>query len=184
MKWLGKLTRWRSNHGYGVHSPFAFRFITAVVRQTSYFYYAYPALDAAAGRKDRREARLLFRILCHFNPGNVVLSGNIPRWVHEAVTLADSRTHVLSPDKVTHAIDNPFFIIGAIDSNDIESVAGTITRHIGSGMTAVVRDPSHNQAIVDKIASAVTHGMIFRGDQSAIIVTRHDLPRQEYRITL
>lgn len=37
--------RWRHSKGFGVHSPFAYRFITDVVKPGKYGYYAYHNLD-------------------------------------------------------------------------------------------------------------------------------------------
>lgn len=80
---------WRSR-GFGVHSPFAFYFITNVMRQ-SYSYYAYESIHylhgvirqtlrhSASGHKrimKERTARLLFRIVNHFNPANVLQIGS------------------------------------------------------------------------------------------------------------
>ena len=43
------LTRWRTSLGFGVHSPFAFRFIREVLRERRCAYYAYT--DIAACKK-------------------------------------------------------------------------------------------------------------------------------------
>lgn len=74
---------WRVRHrcGYGVHSPFAFDFLTQVVYNRSQ-YYAYQELDllhptlvSLLGLRPRKLARLLFR-LCNFqHPKNAVFIG-------------------------------------------------------------------------------------------------------------
>lgn len=58
--------RWRHGRGFGIHSPFAYTFITEVLRQP-YAYYAYSVLD---GRQ-----RLVFRIALYFRPATVALVG-------------------------------------------------------------------------------------------------------------
>ena len=35
---------WRRSHGFGVHSPFAYHFITKVIGEREAVYYAYPQI--------------------------------------------------------------------------------------------------------------------------------------------
>ena len=66
LRWLA---RFRHRCGYGIHSPFAFGFVTSVVYEAGLFY-AYPHLDrlwAGARRQGqtglrRKDVRLLFRL--------------------------------------------------------------------------------------------------------------------------
>lgn len=61
--------RFRQRKGYGVHSPFAFTWITEVVYRQREQYYAYAALSqehhAWQGQLSEKDARLLFRIANH-----------------------------------------------------------------------------------------------------------------------
>ena len=60
--------RWRHSKGYGVHSPFAYKFVTEVLRPGIYGYYAYNQLEALNRNfKEQRssffkEARFLIRL--------------------------------------------------------------------------------------------------------------------------
>lgn len=71
---------WRVRHrcGYGVHSPFAFDFLTQVVYNRS-AYYAYqeldmlhPAVVSLLGLRPRKIARLLFRLVNYQHPKTAV----------------------------------------------------------------------------------------------------------------
>ena len=42
--------RYRTSSGFGVHSPFAFDFITKVLRDREAYYYAYPEIDSLCGK--------------------------------------------------------------------------------------------------------------------------------------
>ncbi len=56
------LGRARRSRGFGVHSPFAFRFITLVLRDSRSVYYSTGKIrDFAAGRRRRRNLAMLFR---------------------------------------------------------------------------------------------------------------------------
>lgn len=70
------LARFRHRKGYGVHSPFAFRFITDVVYER-HPYYAYGELDASLPvswrLRRRRGLHLLLRLANHLQPKSIVL---------------------------------------------------------------------------------------------------------------
>lgn len=72
------LSRWRHGHGFGVHSPWAYRVITEVIGEHAK-YYAYPEIDALFGRR-RKTARTVFRLLVFLRPANVVVIGD-NRWL-------------------------------------------------------------------------------------------------------
>ena len=76
------LDRYRRSKGYGIHSPFAFRFVLKVLRERS-GYYAYQTIrdgrnlalvrmveEGISSRKvlSNKNARLIFRVVNFFNP--------------------------------------------------------------------------------------------------------------------
>lgn len=73
------LARFRHRKGYGVHSPFAFRFITDVICERSP-YYAYRELDRqlplSKRLRQRRGLHLLLRLANHLQPKTIVLPRN------------------------------------------------------------------------------------------------------------
>ena len=94
------LTRWRHRCGYGVHSPWAFSWITEVI-YNDFAYYAYaplhrrrllPAADpeALAGALNEKDDRLLFRLANAAEALEIALVGAVaPR---EKAYLAAART--------------------------------------------------------------------------------------------
>ena len=73
------MARFRHRRGYGVHSPFAFRFITDVIYE-SHPYYAYGELDKMLPLSHRLRKRkgfhLLLRLANHLQPQTIVLPRN------------------------------------------------------------------------------------------------------------
>ena len=73
------LTRFRHRCGYGVHSPFAFRFITDVIYER-HPYYAYKELDKALPLpmrlRQRKGLHLMLRLTNHLQPETIVLPRN------------------------------------------------------------------------------------------------------------
>ena len=51
--------RWRHSRGFGVHSPYAFRFVTDVVRPGSYGFYAYDKLETLLKREEIHDRHLI-----------------------------------------------------------------------------------------------------------------------------
>lgn len=71
--------RWRHGRGFGIHSPFAYDFITRTLRERLP-YYAYSKLDVLAAEKwqgasGQRRLRLIFRIAVRFNPATAAIIG-------------------------------------------------------------------------------------------------------------
>ena len=51
--------RWRHSKGYGVHSPFAYRFVTTVIRPGCYGYYSYWEIDDQLKGKEKNNNKFL-----------------------------------------------------------------------------------------------------------------------------
>lgn len=71
--------RWRHGRGFGVHSPFAYDFITRTLRE-KLPYYAYERIEASCAKIDgttlsARRIKQIFRILVRFNPKYVMIYG-------------------------------------------------------------------------------------------------------------
>lgn len=71
--------RWRHGHGFGVHSPFAYDFITLTLRERLP-YYAYERIDAACrnisdSTLSARKVKLIFRVVAKFSPKTVAILG-------------------------------------------------------------------------------------------------------------
>lgn len=70
------LARFRHRKGYGVHSPFAFRFITDVIYERHPFY-AYKELDRALPFpkrfRQRKGLHLMLRLANHLQPSTILL---------------------------------------------------------------------------------------------------------------
>ena len=113
--------RFRQRRGYGVHSPFAFEWITDVVYLQKAQYYAYAPLaeqhEAWQGVLSVKDARLLFRIANHQRAQRMLVVGQgIEREIHYLQAARPSAQIVHLPDASSvekalsseQAIDKPF----------------------------------------------------------------------------
>lgn len=82
------------SYGFGVHSPFAYRFVREVLSQPC-AYYAYPRLDVLARRDgmEPRVVRALFRVALSMRPGCVEVRGGAPESVAEALRIAGGESN-------------------------------------------------------------------------------------------
>lgn len=83
------IRRYNRSKGYGIHSPYAFRFVLRVLRERCP-YYQYEEIKAVRKSAVRlgksavskrvisyRNAKMLFRVTCHFNPRAILQIGTV-----------------------------------------------------------------------------------------------------------
>ena len=103
--------RFRQRRGYGVHSPFAFEWITDVVYLQKAQYYAYAHLskhhEVWPGVLSVKDARLLFRMANHIKATCILVVGErVEREIHYLKAARPSATMVHFADEA--AVDQAF----------------------------------------------------------------------------
>jgi hypothetical protein len=100
--------RWWRAHGFGVHSPFAYRFITDTLSSGSqYAYYSYDELRLLweeaprRGRISLRRLYAIYRIGLRFGPTQVTLHGADPYGLAAAALAAAHRGKTTVGDSTT-----------------------------------------------------------------------------------
>lgn len=168
----GWLKRWWRGKGFGIHSPFAYYFVTRVLRERLP-YYSYPQIDrlASSGAIPAEELKLLFRVICHFSPTAVTLPEGTPSDVVKTLALADSRLAI-----TRDGAEFQYYH----DSDIADAEFRRLTRVVleGEGVIMLRRPSSGMCAIKDDMRC----GMTFTDGCSLIIVVRHDLPRQDFNV--
>lgn len=167
--WLAKRIKrlWRGR-GHGVHSPFAYRFITNVLRLKGRYY----ASDELDRLPDARWCTLLFRLVCEFEPETVEVPEDSTSAVLRALALAVSRVEVKK---------------GVYDASGLEPVTGAsdaVRMFSKKGAVTAFRDikSSHARAEWRRKLASMTCGMTFTDGRMAVIVERPDLARQDFEI--
>lgn len=196
---------WRSR-GFGIHSPFAFRFVTCVLRERGE-YYAYAELRRIAHSGARfADLSLLFRLVCFFEPSVFGVYGDFGVQPRKTVALADSRVRIM--DMNSAPASHVGLKAGADASRekfmDMNGVAGSgdvipDLLYVGTGgeysdaaMLATAFRVLHEERVVvcrglssDTLAglkSCLENGMTFTNGTVTILVSRHDLPRQDFEV--
>lgn len=148
---------WRSGCGFGIHSPFAFRFVTEVLRQP-YSYYGYAELP------DRR-SRLLLRLLVAFRPERVAFYGGDDA-LRRAVSLANSRAKIIEGE------------------SDAEFVVADCRGWSSAEVSALFnRQPMPAALLLNcrSVPALADHGMTFNNHRGTVVVAPlPHLPRQDF----
>ncbi|MDE6310765.1 MAG: hypothetical protein K2L96_03005 [Muribaculaceae bacterium] len=152
--------RLRHRRGFGIHSPFAFRFITEVLNpRRGYVYYAE---ECVRGRNRRFLARLA-----------AFLGGNVPVYY-------GPRTEALrAAGAPSAAIDDAALLVLDLSAPCPDGIPERIAR----GDVAVFC-LNHGGGRIDPLLRAMPAGMSFRNRRSrAVLMVRDKLPRQDFWVS-
>lgn len=157
---MGWISRYRHGRGFGVHSPFAYRLITEVLREKLPYY--------DWGSIKGKQERLLYRLACRFRPETV----SAPAPLADIVRLAEPKAHPTSIDKAA------FVVIDTSDKPD--AILATLKR----GATLIILC-NHHKRLVDSILPTLAdlgYGMVFDNESdTALIVANPKLPFQVFK---
>ena len=168
-KWLAQLAsvpgRIRASRGFGIHSPFAYSFVTDVLFSPN-GYYAY----AEIGPDDH--ARRLYRVLVALAPATIVKSGPLSQAQTAACTLAAQGTsgHAQCPKAV---IVSPDSVVGF----------SYLRRVLGDGGCAVFTD-IRNERSRELMEEIRGDAMVFEGLRLVVAVGFRHLPHQTFRLMM
>jgi len=175
-----KYKRWRHGRGFGIHSPFAYDFITLTLRERLP-YYGYGALDDAAIGSHRDNAistdrlRLIFRVSVRFRPDSAAILGKSNAKAEQhAIALASPSTNLITDHQKAGMI-----IVNSYDR--------PLCADAGSSGRRVYIFPDTKSAgtasACERLWDNVIHGMRFdNGKDMTIIVISPHLPRQSFEV--
>lgn len=159
---LGWLTRYRHSKGFGVHSPFAFRFITEVLGEKCP-YYDFDRLPSA-------HQRIVYRIAARLSPATYGVAGD-----------ADGtpvRMACPNSEQRSGAVD--LLVAGA------DAVAEAIFPTLTAGGVVVIDGKCRTLVEALRVhLDTIGHGMTFdNGKDLCILVAYPRLPRQDFTTRL
>ncbi len=162
--------RWRAG-GFGIHSPFAFAFVTQVLAKRNIDENE-AELRAIAGKNYRHYA-LLYRCVKHFKPQSVVIYPIEDATLTRVVNIASPESKILADEET--AIP---------DMTIITSSEGT-ERDNGAAVYFISRaDKEPCGSFKAQMASECERGMDFSDYRTWIMCRFKHLPRQSFKIVL
>lgn len=184
--------RWRHTRGFGVHSPFAFKLVSDILRLPArYGYYGYTDIEKVAAaerrkrhsanqeytRKAKKEAKLFLRLVAFLNPGTLFLHrSEQTRLLHLAAMQADSHLRILTSEK---NIANCRMICTSADSLELEVLLSHITR---PGSIILIKD--YQAETLKRLFEALPEGLFLYGQRNAILINRPGMMKVSYSIIL
>lgn len=166
-----KIIRFRRTRGFGVHSPFAFGYITMVLN-CSYPYYAFENLKADVahlnGALRPTDAMTLFRVLDQSQTDTVAMIPHTEPSASATVEAWSSRCCLTGTGRAD-------FII-VTDQCDVAAICGDVT---GKTLFFTRRAIESFTRFCETLAT----GMTFTNGHTAIAVCNPTLPRQDFEIS-
>lgn len=174
------INRYRHNWGFGVQSPYAYHFVTAVVAEKHAFY-AYPTINSVAERCGYKaaRARLLFRIANYARPQSI--------FMYEACEAVACALSMARPSVQVSAFRQglPFGLLYVGPTARCSSVVEQAIKHASSDSVIIIdgihRSPEMQNlwhAIKQNPAVAVTFDLYSMG----ILFFDNSYKRQDYTL--
>lgn len=177
------IKRWWRTKGHGIHSPFAYAFITDVLADKHPFY-AYDDIFETLERLDLnrpgnlRLAKLLYRTVINLRPRNIRTVGDKAR---ELAPIAGIAEEALAGQHT----ETPMFFVADNSGNPVFD-GETARRAPTDGFFAVVDTSGNNRGSLDTVAAAMDNlgfGMMFLSSKgAAVAVALPHLPRQNFEL--
>ena len=167
MQIINRFRRWRHSRGFGIHSPFAFRFVCEVLNPPrKYGFYAYDQLDALRHQLrvrtiSKQRLRMLFRVIGELRPATVAI-------------VAEAETAALLKRVVAMAAPKAEIVDDRADLLICDSL-----RVCPDAANAIFLNPANGA--VDAFSSR-QYGHLYRNPDITIYVGHKHLPRQTFEV--
>lgn len=179
------IRRFRKRRGYGVHSPFAFRFITGIIYDKK-VREAYRMIEKGSGKKDtiRKEGRLLMRLSEFQEPSTILFRGDPNGRSLEYLTTGHPEARIIwsIEDLLEHEIiDLAFFSIQ--ESELLEKEVLEAMRHAGEKSQFIIHGIHHSGRLREawkRLMVAEGAGITFDLWDAGIILFDASYTKQDY----
>lgn len=175
--------RLRHSHGYGIHSPFAYRLVTMAIHPGRYGYYGYaeiertPEREGHPGRRDRRVARLLLRFLVASAAKRLVTSDPRRELWRSVARGAGIPFISFQPGRLPALQRGDMLLV-----SDSKIPSRILAEAIGRGCGVFALRPSPETS--DALARPAGGGVLFAGTRIAIRIPNDDASFVRYTVRL
>lgn len=172
--------RWRHSKGYGVHSPYAYLFVTDVLNPGPYAYYAYWEIDGNLRESEIKNYRLIKRVkfyirLSHFLKSRRIVAAGEKRAALLAAAALNMATATFEKKGDFEFKHGDLLIIenAEIDKSVIEQA-------IKKGVPMMTFNPS--MSLRNEIGKTRERGLLFSGRKMQILIPREEMAFTTYDI--
>lgn len=172
--------RWRHSKGYGVHSPYAYRFITDVLNPGSYGYYAYhnikgPGSNSSWSPSALREIKFLIRLAVFLRAKRIVSYRNFSDLAEAAAKAIKSEYKEIGSNENHKFGKDDLLIIG-----DDKVSQGLLNDAIEAG--AAIYTLNYRIDLKKAIGRDPEKGLLLRGTYRNLFIPRKEMEFVEYEI--
>lgn len=162
---------WRSR-GFGIHSPFAFDFITRTLYERAGFY-AYELIDCeSATPRIKNDARTVYRIALRLRHEKLSVTGKVHPLISKAAGLA-------FPEVPATTRRGTLLVVGA----DADIDGNTLAELLAGGGSVILTAPyEDNNQLLRFIIGQTDSGMVFTTRRLSVTTGAGRLPKQCFEI--
>lgn len=174
--------RLRHSRGFGVHSPYAYRFVKSVLNpRKGYLYYSEEDLEGLLrGEPDRynieREARTLLRLAAFTTPA----SARLPKNTHKAFRYAlQAANHSILISENNEDVTSLQLVATTGLSLPLETLARFIAL---PDKILLIKDIP--QEYRKELFDSMKYGVLFEGKRNCILISRPEMQKVHYLATI
>lgn len=188
--------RWRHSKGFGVHSPYAYKFVTNVIRLRHYGFYSYHEIDSHLSSKEIHDYRFLklirftIRLVNFLNTRRIITPSPGSR-LAEVTALAVDKEFIVIKDSDNFMFQNgDLLIISGCDQDTKKSDEGPELQlnlslaksAIHSGVTVFALHPQPELRAL--LAAPIPRGLLLNGGSKQILIPRPEMAYISYDIRM
>ena len=180
--WKGYL-RWRHSKGFGVHSPYAYRFVVDVLRPGPYALYSYDEIDPYLNKAEYHDYRLikrvkfLLRLINFLKTERIVSSGQIREM---ELACKASGIPLLLSSEISGAEKLKKGDLVVVDSRETSSVLPG--KGIQEGVALFALSP--NPEISKLLETPIERGLLMKGKKRLLLIPRPEMAYLSYEVNL
>lgn len=174
--------RWRHSRGFGVHSPYAYRFVTDVLRPGDYAYYAYEKAETLLKDEEIRQYKFFNRIKFLIRLANFLKTERViscpPHCRLTDISSEALSLPCLSPTSKIKFKAGDFLIIVNNDKDSLPMVRNAIEAEIP---VYAVNPTAEIRKIME---TPLGKGLLLKGKKSILLIPRKDMEYVRYILNL
>lgn len=174
--------RWRHSKGFGVHSPYAYKFVTSVLKPGKYGYYAYDEINRFLPEQSRGNlsitmpAEFLIRLCIFLDTGRVVTSHLKDRAILSGpLALGISCREIGAGENFKFKKGDLLIVEGDAEEKLLKDA-------INEGIPVLALRPKQKLKMI--LTRPLDKGVLFEGNKNMLLIPRDEMEYVAYQIYL
>lgn len=172
--------RWRHSRGYGVHSPFAYKFVTDVLRPGPYGYYSYHDIEPNLKGMEIHDYKLIRKIKFVIRLANLLKSRRIISACGSR--LGEVASLALRLPSVEGGKENQIFSPRDLYLIEKTTEVPILNDAIEKGASILALNPT--KSIRSILERKLPYGLLLAGSHSVILIPRPEMAYTSYLISI